>query len=168
MVCPRVKSHLVFRIDPNLPRVSATSGPRLGRAARLILAASAVGLVGVLAMAARLRPDPRGYGTHEQLGLPRCAFSAMTGTPCPSCGMTTAFAWCARGRLDRAWRANPAGSVLAPTCAVLVVWMIVSAARGRPWITRTIDGPLIVVVSATVAIGLGAWMIRMILWRVLG
>ena len=38
----------------------------------------------------------------------------------------------ARGRLDRSWRANPAGSLLAPTCVVLIPWLLAGAARGRP------------------------------------
>ena len=142
----------------------AASGRRLGRATRAGLAALALGLVAVLATAGRLRPDPRGYGTHEQLGLKPCAFRALTGRPCPHCGMTTAFAWWARGRLDRAWRANPAGAVLAPTCLALIPWLLACAARGRPWGTRSLERPLMTVVVAAVALGLGAWTIRQISW----
>jgi hypothetical protein len=133
------------------------------------LAALALALVAVLATAGRLRPDPRGYGTHEQLGLYPCAFFAVTGYRCPSCGMTTAFAWGVRGRLDRAWVANPAGAFLAPACAALIPWLLACAASGRPrWGARSVDGPLVSIVVAAVALGLGAWTFRMILGRVLG
>lgn len=84
-----------------------TSGQRSGRSARRALATLALALP---AMAVGLRPDPGGFGTHGQLGLPAWAVQAVTGVPCPSCGTTTAFAWSVRGRPDLAWRANPVGS----------------------------------------------------------
>jgi hypothetical protein len=122
----------------------------------------ALTLAAVLGIALRLRPDLRGYGTHEQLGLPPCAFYATTGRPCPSCGMTTAFAWSVRGRLDRAWRANPAGSLLALACAALIPWLLSCAALGRPWGARSLEGPLITLLVAIVAFGLAAWTIRLL------
>lgn len=147
----------------------AASGGRLGRATRLGLLAAAVGIAVVLATAALLRPDPKGHGTHTQLGLPACSFFRMTGNRCPACGMTTAFAWTVRGRIDRAWRANPAGTLLAGGSPLLILWLILSAASGRPrWGARTIDGPLILITLAAAAVGLGAWTLRMIHGRVLG
>jgi hypothetical protein len=148
--------------------VKIPTGRRLGRRARWGLVALAVGLAAPLVIATRLDPDPRGYGTHEQLGLPRCGFFAATGRPCPSCGMTTAFAWSVRGHWGRAWGANPAGSVLAPLCVVLVAWLVACAGAGRALGARTIDGPLIAAVAAMVTLGLGAWLSRTILWRVWG
>jgi hypothetical protein len=146
----------------------APDGGRLGRATRAALAAGALALAAALATAGRLAPDPRGYGTHEQLGLPPCAFRALTGRPCPNCGMTTAFAWSVRGRPDLAWRANPAGSLLAPTCALLIPWLLACSARGRPWGARSVGGPLMTLVVAAVAVGLGAWTFRLVPWRALG
>ena len=66
----------------------------------------------VLALAARLEPDPRGLGTHVQLGLPPCGFHALTGLPCPGCGLTTAFAHGIRGQWVEAASANPLGLLL--------------------------------------------------------
>jgi len=45
----------------------------------------------VLGIAAWLDADPAGHGTHKQLGLGTCTILAMTGWPCPMCGMTTTF-----------------------------------------------------------------------------
>jgi hypothetical protein len=74
--------------------------------------------------------------------------------------MTTAFAWFVRGRFDRSWQANPVGSLLAPTCLVLIPWLLVGAARGQtPWF-GTLERPLIGLVVATVALSLLSWTIR--------
>ena len=140
---------------------------RLTRSTRSLLALAALGLMLVFGIARWLEPDPRGYGTHTQLGLSPCAFVLVTGQRCPTCGMTTSFAWFARGRFDRSWRANPAGSVLAPTCVVLIPWLLAGAARGRPVGFRTLDRPLIGLVTATVVVSLVFWSIRLILGRVL-
>src|SRR4051794_22616187 len=87
--------------------------PPLSRPVRVLMIFLAAGLMGLLGLARWLEPDPRGYGTHTQLGLGPCAFAVLTGRPCPTCGMTTSFAWLTRGRLDRSWQANPAGCLIA-------------------------------------------------------
>ena len=51
------------------------------------------GIVVVFGIAVWLKPDPRGFGTHQQLGLPPCTFRSLTGTNCPHCGLTTSFSW---------------------------------------------------------------------------
>jgi Protein of unknown function (DUF2752) len=76
---------------------------------------SAIGFVASLAVivtAFRLEPDPRGVGTHEQLGIPPCGFLRDHGVPCISCGMTTAFAAMAHLRPGLAIRSNPFGVLL--------------------------------------------------------
>ncbi len=130
-----------------------------------MMVVAALGLMGVFGVARRLEPDPRGFGTHTQLGLYPCMFAQVTGRPCPTCGMTTSFAWFARGRFDRSWRANPAGSLLAPTCVALILWLLAGAARGRPVGSRLLEPPLVGLVVATVALSLLSWTIRLILGR---
>jgi hypothetical protein len=148
----------------------ATAGSRLSRTTRWVLAGTVLALGCVLTTARLVRPDPKGYGTHTQLGLLPCGFHFTTGYPCPSCGMTTAFAWVMRGRFDRAWAANPAGSLLAPACVVAMLWLTACAVKGRPcWGARSIDGPAVVLVVATAGVSLLAWIFRlMVLGRVLG
>ena len=72
----------------------------------LALVAS-VGLV----MARLLQPASRGVGTHEQLGLPPCAFLHLTGVPCPSCGLTTSFAHASRLHFYEAFITQPFGVI---------------------------------------------------------
>lgn len=133
----------------------------LGRPTRLAFAVSALVLVGLFALACWLEPDPRGYGTHERLGLPPCAFATITRTPCPSCGMTTAFAWLVRGNLARSWAANPAGLGLAMFGLAAIPWLLGMAVEGRPRGFRTLEQSLTLLVVACVAFSLLAWFLRL-------
>ena len=136
---------------------------RLGRPTRAWLAALALGLAAVLGVARGLEPDPKGFGTHTQLGLWPCGFRAATGRPCPTCGMTTSFAWSARADLGRAWRANPAGSLLAPTALVMIPWLLFVSAWAKPWPFRDLERPLVGLSVAVVALTLISWTVRMTL-----
>jgi len=136
---------------------------RLSGSNRILLAAFALGLATILVVARGLEPDPRGFGTHTQLGLWPCAFKATTGRPCPTCGMTTSFAWSVRIRPVEAWRANPAGVVLAPVALVLIPWLLFVAVRARPWPFRTLESPLVGLSVAAVALTLISWFVRMTL-----
>lgn len=79
---------------------------------RLIWLGIVAGSIAVLAVALAIEPDVRGYGTHTQLGLPPCGFLLLTGSPCPGCGLTTAFAHGIRGQWSMAASANPLGLAL--------------------------------------------------------
>jgi hypothetical protein len=70
-----------------------------------------VGATTVLALARVLHPSERGFGTHQQLGLPPCIFLQLTGIPCPSCGLTTSFAHAARLHWLAAFTTQPFGFV---------------------------------------------------------
>lgn len=78
-------------------------------ALRLLWAGLALGAFTVLALARWLTPDPSGFGTHLQLGLPPCGFRYFTSLPCPACGLTTAFAHMARLEITSAVHAHPLG-----------------------------------------------------------
>ncbi len=85
----------------------------------------------MLTVAAWLPPDARGYGTHARLGSGPCGFLVMTGYPCPTCGMTTAFAHTVRGQWWRAVWAQPAGFVLALATLGGVAFSVSALAVGR-------------------------------------
>src|SRR4051794_1250360 len=125
---------------------------RLSRLTRWAMVLGAIGLAAGFGVARSLEPDPRGYGTHTQLGLYPCMFAQVTGSLCPSCGMTTSFAWFVRGRLERSWQANPGGSLLALSCVFLIPWLIAGAVLGKPVGARSLERFLIGLVVANVAL----------------
>jgi len=98
---------------------------------RLLLVAWGVFLLAGFSLAVSLAPNPAGFGTHQQLGLPPCSFQTMLGIPCPSCGMTTSFSHFVRGQWVSAAAANVGGLLLAIVSTVMVPWSFWSAARGE-------------------------------------
>ena len=101
---------------------AAVKGEATDWVRRLIGAVVAVGCAGVLALAAWMEPAANGLGTHESLGLPPCGWIVTMDLPCPTCGMTTAFAHAADGHLLAAFHAQPFGGLmsLATAMALLV------------------------------------------------
>jgi hypothetical protein len=140
--------------------VDSRDRQRLGWLTRGVLVVAAMLLTGVLGLSRVLTPDPRGYGTHTQLGLRPCTFAAMTGRLCPTCGMTTAYAWFVRGRIDRSWRANPAGCLFAALSPVLIVWLLACSLRARPVGFRSLSGPLMGLLLVGCVLSLACWLIR--------
>ena len=133
---------------------------RLGWAARVLLMLAAAGLAGILGLARALTPNPLGYGTHTQLGLAPCDYARLTGNLCPTCGMTTAYAWFVRGKIDRSWRANAAGCLFALVSIPLIVWLVASAARAEPVGFRSLVCPSIGLFLTGAALIAASWLIR--------
>ena len=128
---------------------------------RLTAGVLALGLLALLAVAAFLKPDPRGLGTHQQFGLPPCTFRFLFGRPCPTCGMTTSWAHLVRGQLIGALRASVGGTLLGALAVVSVPWLVVSAARGR-WLGWAPNGTTVGwVASAILLVTLIDWGIRL-------
>lgn len=84
---------------------------------RVMAALMAGCCLAVLVVAACLSPSPTGHGTHEQLGLSACGWVLAAGRPCPTCGMTTAFAAAAHGQWALSFRSQPFGMLLALAAA---------------------------------------------------
>jgi hypothetical protein len=159
----RLWPHITLSDNPRTMIAPASTDERLSRSTRIWLAAFALALATVLVVARGLEPDPRGFGTHTQLGLWPCSFKAMTGRPCPTCGMTTSFAWFARGELARSWGANPVGILLATITLAMIPWLLLASARARPWPFRDLERPLVGLSVAVVALTLISWTVRMTL-----
>jgi hypothetical protein len=88
---------------------------------RLLGAVAATIAAALLGVAAWLRPADDGIGTHMQLALPGCQWVTIMDLPCPTCGMTTAFAHAADGHLLASVRAQPFGALLAIAAAMTLI-----------------------------------------------
>ena len=99
-------------------------------AERVLWGCLAVGGLAVLCAALWIEPDPRGYGTHTQLGLPPCGFLTLTGFPCTGCGLTTAFSYGVRGQWWLAGTANPLGLVLFLIVCATIPISVLAVVRG--------------------------------------
>ncbi len=139
------------------------SGYPLRWAGRLLVVVWSLLLTAGLIVAFRLEPDPRGFGTHQQMGFPPCTFRTFFGVSCPSCGMTTSFALFTKGRLFEAARANFAGLLLAICCAVQIPWCWFSAARGRALGIGRPEVVLLWIMLAICSISLAQWLARLVL-----
>lgn len=103
------------------------------------LAARAIAFLVIFAAAAFfglcrwLTPPPAGFGAHQQLGLAPCPMPILTGLPCPTCGMTTAFAQMADGHLLAALHAQPAACVIAAIILSATLLCVDTLRTGRLW-----------------------------------
>ena len=150
------------RSPPPLPR------PVPSRAERG--AAGGFALVGclVFGVAAILSPydthgRPLSHGTHRQLGLPPCAMKALTGFPCPSCGMTTSISLVMHGDLAAANEANSAGLIVAGLGLVATVWLAAVAA-GIPAGAFTVDETIKWLAVAGAATAMLRWLALAAAW----
>jgi len=85
--------------------------------------------------------------------IPACLFHALSGVPCPGCGMTRALLLLGQLRFAEALALHP----LAPGMGLLMIWALVGS-PGRSWLTRrsTVRGALALVLVVWIArIGLG-------------
>src|SRR6266568_116226 len=62
----------------------------------------------------------------------RCPLLALTGWPCPTCGMTRAFVRLSHGRLEGALSASPLGALLAAAAWAFGAAALAAWAVGRP------------------------------------
>ncbi|MFO1023285.1 MAG: DUF2752 domain-containing protein [Planctomycetales bacterium] len=131
-------------------------------AQRCLLGLWSLALVGLFVIASRLTPDPQGFSTHEQLGLPPCTLRMWFGISCPTCGMTTSFAHVMHGEPVAALRANVAGCLLAMCGLIQIPWCWWSLYQGRLWkVRRPVEASLVVLGTAA-GISLVCWTWKMV------
>ena len=149
--CPQVEAAPQQR--PNLVR--------LGWQQRAMLALLGGALFTLLAIAVVLQPDRSGFGTHRQLGMPRCTFLVIFGYRCPSCGMTTSWAHLVRGELTAAMVANAGGTLLAVLAMMAGLWSVVTAVRGRYLVGLPGRGAVVTVFVVVVLVTVVQWVWRL-------
>lgn len=134
---------------------------KLTMAERVLVVLLTIGIPVVMGIAMRLTPDPLGFGTHQQLGMPPCTFRTMTGLNCPHCGLTTSFSWFVRGQWKLAADANAAGLILAATVIMIWPWLLVVSVKGL-WLGIRNPGPVLLIgFSGWLLLSLGIWIFRL-------
>jgi hypothetical protein len=134
------------------------------RRARVAAGLIGAGCLGLLVLASWLTAASEGHGTHTQLGLRACGWASVLDRPCPTCGMTTAFAHAAEGNLLASAHVQPFGFLLAVLTAA-VFWgsahvaatgSALHRAAGRLLSTR--------VLWAGAGLLVAAWVYKMATW----
>jgi hypothetical protein len=97
----------------------------------LLLGAGLGGVAVLVVLGWLVDPDPRGFGTHERLGLPSCKPMDWWNIPCPGCGVTTSVALAAHGRFWDSIVNQPFGFLVALAVPAFAAWCVWHAARGR-------------------------------------
>ncbi len=139
------------------PMQTVVEPRRLAPAQRLWCALIGACCLGVLGVAAWLTPSASGVGTHTQLGMPQCRWVAAAQIPCPTCGMTTAFAYAVHLHPWQSLKAQPMGFFLAVVTGIAFWASMHSALTGSrvaPTMLTLWQPRLIWIVGA---FALGAW-----------
>lgn len=158
-----------MRRAPTAPVPGRCVGARPASGAARLTAGGVAGLcLSVLVVAACLTPSPTGEGTHTQLGLAPCHWASLLGRPCPTCGMTTAFAHAADARFIEGFLAQPLGLVLALVTAAGFWASLHVAATGSNlarWGRWTTSPRVLWAAGAAAA---GAWVYKLMTWNSAG
>ena len=159
MPIPTIKVPAV-RQSVNSATVVVPSVPGISGNDRVILLVVGLSLLALFVTVRCLRPDPAGFGTHRQLGLPECMMARLLNQPCPSCGMTTAWAWLVRGNVASAATANLGGLIMGILGLVIVPWALGSALTGRWLLAKPRQNWLIATAVVIVIVILVDWVQR--------
>ena len=167
---PTVQPPLVItpiRTDAPKPDPGATQhplGPLVYRVtplrpirARFAALAVLIGSISLIAIAASVTPHRAGLGSHRQLGLPACSMITLTGYPCPTCGMTTAFAHTVRGQWLAAFHSHPAGFSLALLTIIAGAVSLGVVVTGKVWMINWYRVSPVRVTVGAVLLVLGGW-----------
>ena len=130
--------------------------------ARLLWLAATLASWPVIVLSFWLRPDPRGFGTHQQLGLPPCNFQEATGVPCPGCGLTTSFTNMAHGRVVDAFVAHLMGPPLFLITLAVAVGAPWAMVRALPLDRVLAHRAAVATLGATLALGLVTFGLRVV------
>lgn len=145
-----------------MPAFRASSqGFPIGWKIRSLLIGWSVFLIAGFGVAIQIKPDPRGFGTHQQFGFAPCVIRNQLSIPCPSCGMTTSFSHFVRGQIRQSAEANTAGLVLALVCVVMIPWSWISVYRKRLWLVSNPETGLLWLMCGLVTITLTEWVFRL-------
>lgn len=97
---------------------------------RLAAALVALAALSILLAAVYVQPVADADGGQRQLELRECGWRQRD-LACPTCGMTRAFAYTVRGRLGQAFFMQPAGTLAALLCGLIVGYGLLVTLSGK-------------------------------------
>lgn len=112
----------------------------------------------------RATPDPRGHGTHEQLGLDVCGWPLVYGVPCPTCGCTTAACLLVHGRVLDAFVVQPFGAAVAAAGLLAGLHAVACLWRGRSFLDLLVRLPFWRLAAGSLLLLLLSWGYKYATW----
>jgi hypothetical protein len=149
-------------IDSTASRAARVN--RVSTGERITAFALALLCLALLITAASIVPDAHGHGTHTQLGLPPCGWAMVMGKPCPTCGMTTSFAYAVRGNVAASLAAQPFGTLLAIFTSCLFWIALHTALTGSTLVRLTLSLLRPRILWTLAALGAMAWAYKWVTW----
>ncbi len=118
-------------------------------------------LGGILLISFLLQPDSRGYGTHEKLFLPPCYLQFFFHIPCPACGLTTSFAYLAKGAWATAFHLHWMSPILFLAFIFLFVYSAFCLSKQKPF-WKIFENKLTPYFSSFIILGMLAfWILKL-------
>ena len=105
----------------------------------------------------RVPPDPRGFGTHELLGMEPCSWAVSGGLPCPTCGVTTAACHLVHLSPFQAVATQPFGAALAGFGIWLAAVAGISLIRRSSFVDKLARLPYATLLISGILLLLGSW-----------
>ena len=109
-------------------------------------------------------PDPRGYGTHELLGMAPCSWPSGGGVPCPTCGVTTAACHLVHLSPLKAVATHPFGAALAASGIWLMLAAGICLIRGTSFVDKLSRLPYATLLLSAGALLLGSWAYKFLIF----
>jgi len=132
----------------------------------IVLGCALLSAIVIVLLVTVAHPDPRGYGTHEQLGLPPCRAMEWLGVPCPGCGVTTSVALALDGELRASFANQPFGFLVAFALPLFVLWALAGHLLGRDLYRDALSPRARPLLHLGLALLLAGWLWK--IWRVWG
>jgi ribose/xylose/arabinose/galactoside ABC-type transport system permease subunit len=142
------------RAPLTIPLADGPVAAWIDRSAALSVASTVAAVVVALW---RVAPDPRGHGTHEQLGLDPCGWPIAYGIPCPTCGVTTAACHLVHGNVVTAIAVQPFGAALMLVSLLLGLHALLCLWRRRSFADLLVRLPMWRLLGAAFAGLLATW-----------
>ena len=142
-------------MQPKVDVAESPAGATVDRIVAFVCLTAGAGMTYVLALA---RPDSRGFGTHEQLGMSPCSWPVTMEAPCPTCGFTTAACHLVHLSPIRAILTQPFGAAMAAAGLAAAAYAGFCLLTGRSFLDRIARLPCGTIAAWSLALFFSSWL----------